>query len=731
MEIIIDNTLPSITIDSPSTTQYLNRTNVTVNWTGLDETSGIDNYTCRIDGGEWVNAGLAVEHTFDGLGEGPHTVVVNVTDRAGNSNSTNVSFGIDLTAPTINITSPEEGAIINNETVNITWEASDEFSGIASYEGDVDGQDFLGNSDLAYMVEVLAPGPHRIEVTAIDKAGNHANDSLYFTIDVEAPQLAEITTGVPTTGDTYELSINATDTNSIDRAYVHYSIDEGPTLEKTMNRTRGAWRCNISIPINATTLNYTCHVVDTANNTNSTEPQLLQVLDDDLPTLGAPQTNSSPTTGDPFFINLTAADNIGVSEVWLAWECGGTIFNTSVSNRTGDVWTARIEIPANGTRLDYRFRVRDDAANWNETVLRVLYVGDDDCPVFGEDLTGGSPATGREFYVTMTAADNVGIDSSDLNISIDGSVYIFFMNLSETGQWYASVTIPETALWVEYSFTISDAGGNLIVYPENGTVKYPVLDIIDPTAEAGGDMTVKNGTTVIFDGSGSRDNIGVANFTWKFYYDGTELEIYGRNASHTFGIPGNYTVELEVRDIGGNTALDELLLTVEKGPEPDKNETDETGDDDDDDDDITGDDDIEDDDDAEGGNTTTSGENEEGGIFSFSPANYVIIGLLIIVIIIGFFIMLKKKARRKESDTPKGEPPIIKEMKREDAEDKSEKMGPRRKTQVKESDDWSDIKDVRKSEVSDVLSDNDDDWSDIKRGIEEKEEIKFDEEGEE
>ncbi len=672
MEIIIDNTLPSITIDSPLEAKYLNLTNVTVNWTGLDDTSGVNNYTCRIDNGEWVDAGLAVEHTFTGLDEGQHTAVVIVTDKAGNVNSTNVSFGIDLTAPTINITFPEEGAILNNNTVNITWEGSDELSGIAEYEGDVDGQNFL-TSTITYLVENLSPGPHRIGITAIDEAGNREMDSLNFTIDVDAPQLEEFTQGVPTTGDLYELAINATDVNSIDRAHVHYSFDEGAVLEEMMEKTRGVWRCNISIPANATVLNYTYHVVDAANNTNSSMALSLGILDNDLPVLGTPKTGSSPTTGDPFIINLSTTDNIGVSEVRLVWECGGSVFNTSVSNRTGNVWTARIDIPSNGTRLDYRFRVCDNAGNWNGTMLRVLYVVDDDDPVFGEDLTGGNPATGRDFYVTITAADNVGIDRADLNITIDGSSLDKQMNSSDTGQWLTSVTIPESSREVEYSFTISDAAGNQIIYPESGTVKHPVLDIIDPVAEAGEDITVKNGTTVIFNGSGSRDNIGVGNYTWKFYYDGTELEIFGRTASHTFGIPGNYTVELEVGDAGGNTALDELLLTVEKGAEPDKNETGETGDDDDD-DDITGDDDdTQGDDDDTIGNDDVSDDDADDDVtpayddldesseiadYFSSSEGIAIIGIFTVFLVVGLLILIRRKReydRGEESNEPEEE----------------------------------------------------------------------------
>ena len=674
LDITFDNKKPSISLDSPLIGQYLNTTNVTVNWTGEDETSGVNDYRCRLDGGEWIDAGLSVRHVFDGPGEGQHNVSLNVTDRAGNWNSTNVSFRIDLTAPLIDITSPEMDAILNYTTVNITWEASDELAGIEYYQVEINGANTDYFTHPYLLVEWLEPGPYWLEVTAIDKAGNRVTDLRNFTIDVKAPQLAELTQGMPTTGDSFEISINATDVNFIDRAYVQYKFDGSSFLHEPMEMTRGAWRCNISVPENATTLNYTCHAVDAANNTNSTESRILSVLDDILPVLGTPHSDAYPTTGDPFNISLIAVDNIGVSEVRLVWRSAGSIFNISLTNRTGDEWRTRINIPFNGTRLDYFLQARDEAGNWKSTISRMLAIMDDDDPVFGEDLTGGDPATGRDFYVTMTAADNVGIEGVDLSFSIDGAEQWISMNGSETDPWYSSVTIPDIALWIDYSFVVSDAAGNQVSHPEEGMVRRSVLDMIDPTAQAVGDQAVKNGSTVVFNGSGSRDNIGVTNYTWKFYYGGMNIEIYGSTASYTFGIPGNYTVELQVRDAGGNTASDELWLVVEKGPGADNNST--GGDGADDDDDGEGGDPA-DDDNSTGENGTTGEDddnstadddapsddeqNEDGLVDDWaslyrSPVSIVIFVILLVIIVGFFFIVFRCRKDRKAEEAGAGSP---------------------------------------------------------------------------
>ncbi len=96
-----------------------------------------------------------------------------------------------------------------------------------------------------------------------------------------------------------------------------------------------------------------------------------------------------------------------------------------------------------------------------------------------------------------------------------------------------------------------------------------VIDVSRPSADAGSDQKVDEGTVVTLDGSGSIDNIEIVNWTWTFLYGSTgfpygdgQITLYGESSQFLFNAPGIYTVELTVRDAAGNSDSDNLIVTV-------------------------------------------------------------------------------------------------------------------------------------------------------------------------
>nr|WP_303646739.1 PQQ-binding-like beta-propeller repeat protein [Haloarchaeobius salinus] len=87
------------------------------------------------------------------------------------------------------------------------------------------------------------------------------------------------------------------------------------------------------------------------------------------------------------------------------------------------------------------------------------------------------------------------------------------------------------------------------------------VDTTAPTAVAGSNVTVEEGTAVSFDGSGSTDNVHVASHEWAFG-DGTNAT--GETVQHTYGAPGTYTATLTVTDGGGATDTATVNVTVER-----------------------------------------------------------------------------------------------------------------------------------------------------------------------
>ena len=62
---------------------------------------------------------------MDTLSEGSHSVEVSHTDKAGNTLSSTHSFTVDLTNPTVTISSPANGATLTDNTPILTYSISD------------------------------------------------------------------------------------------------------------------------------------------------------------------------------------------------------------------------------------------------------------------------------------------------------------------------------------------------------------------------------------------------------------------------------------------------------------------------------------------------------------------------------------------------------------------------------------------------------------------------------
>ena len=108
------------------------------------------------------------------------------------------------------------------------------------------------------------------------------------------------------------------------------------------------------------------------------------------------------------------------------------------------------------------------------------------------------------------------------------------------------------------TLTVSDDMENTDTDILNITVK----DTIPPVAVAGPDMTIRSGNDAILDGSNSSDNVGIVNYTWLFFYNGNVMVLRDEYASFQFNLIGNFTITLIVSDLAGNTAQDDLTVSV-------------------------------------------------------------------------------------------------------------------------------------------------------------------------
>ncbi len=177
-----------------------------------------------------------------------------------------------------------------------------------------------------------------------------------------------------------------------------------------------------------------------------------------------------------------------------------------------------------------------------------------------------------------------------------------------------------------YSITLSvfDGANNTA---SDGLV-VTVLDITDPVANAGQDITVTEGTVVLLNGSGSTDNVDITDLTWTFSDGLNDVKLQGALVSHNFSKAGNYTVTLTVKDAAGNIGSDTMLVRVNELPSDD--------DDDDNDDDE---DDDEDDDGPDG--------DDDDGKWAFSPLICSGIALFILFLLLLIVVLIVKLAGRR------------------------------------------------------------------------------------
>ncbi|MFH0816177.1 MAG: ABC transporter substrate-binding protein [Methanobacteriota archaeon] len=179
-------------------------------------------------------------------------------------------------------------------------------------------------------------------------------------------------------------------------------------------------------------------------------------------------------------------------------------------------------------------------------------------------VTDASPAagtTGEAFGASASATDNFVLASVRVIYWFgSGSEANVSMVLTGTGVYGSAIPAPPDSVdALHYRIAAVDAAGNWI---STASKSIQIIDNDPPSADAGSDIAVNESSTASFDGSGSADNIGVANYTWTFN-DGTgNLTIYGASPTHNFTAPGTYIVTLVARDAAGNEDSDTVVVIV-------------------------------------------------------------------------------------------------------------------------------------------------------------------------
>jgi len=216
----------------------------------------------------------------------------------------------------------------------------------------------------------------------------------------------------------------------------------------------------------------------------------------------------------------------------------------------------------------------------NATGIKDTTCGYDLGPPLIIDNSSATSTTGETYSFNFNV--------NDYNIT---AVYVIYQfgTASETNITAISVSSDEYTLNITIPLNSTDPlHYRLVALDHSGkwnstTVKsVSIVDNDDPIANAGSNQTVTDGSIVMFNGSGSSDNIGLANYSWTFN-DGIDNVItYGVAPSHNFRIAGNYTVILTVSDFAGNNITDTVVINVfldtDNDGDPDDNDLDDDND---------------------------------------------------------------------------------------------------------------------------------------------------------
>ncbi|MFP4608333.1 MAG: Ig-like domain-containing protein, partial [Candidatus Aenigmatarchaeota archaeon] len=303
VDFYVDASSPEIEVTSPDESEHFASDSVTVEWGGIDETSGIDYYDVQIDNGNWVNVGSATNHTFSNLTDGEHLVKVRAWDNAGNNNTGTVNFTVDTTSPELNIIAPQQNEIFSESNVTMEWEGNDSTTGVGLYEIRIDSDDWINmGTDTEYTFTGLQDGEHTVELRASDEVGNHETMSVDFTVDTTPPEIEIISPGDGETLNETEVTIEWSGEDggtSIDHYKVR--IDDGSWNEV------GSDTSYTFSELEEGEHTVEVQAVDGAGNLNSVSVDFEVSVEEEEPMIVVHDFAVEPTEGEaPLTVNITA-----------------------------------------------------------------------------------------------------------------------------------------------------------------------------------------------------------------------------------------------------------------------------------------------------------------------------------------------------------------------------------------------------------------------------------------
>ena len=231
---LIDSTAPEVNISSPVLNQVYN-SQLTAAIAVNDQYSAITEVSYEMDNSTiWqamVDIGADNYIASLQLGNGSHSIRYRVQDSASNSKETMaLNFAVDTIAPQINIISPDDGSLTNQDIL-IQFEVSDDHQYQVNAE--------LNGTPVNSGDTISAEGQYLLNITATDEVDNSMQKSIQFIIDKTAPDIT-----ITNLSDNQQIDINDISIAGISDPHASITLDNDSVQLSTSANELGAFEFN-------------------------------------------------------------------------------------------------------------------------------------------------------------------------------------------------------------------------------------------------------------------------------------------------------------------------------------------------------------------------------------------------------------------------------------------------------------------------------------------------------
>ncbi|MEY7686087.1 Ig-like domain-containing protein [Citrobacter cronae] len=573
--------VPVIALSDDTGTPGDNQTNDTTPGFTITTENDAVSVMVSIDGGKPVAATKDADGQWHidstALADGDHTIVATVTDLAGNTATSSLTFTVDttLSVPTIDLADASDSGSLNSD--NITNDTTPAFT-LGSIDADVTKVQVIINGTAydavqsegkwTFTAPELADGDYSVTVQVTDDAGNvQTSTALAMTVDtrVAAPVIA-LSDDTGTAGDnqTNDATPGFTVSTDPDAFSVMVSIDGGTPVAATKDAD-GQWH------IDSTALADGDHtivvtVTDLAGNTATSSLAFTVDTTLSVPTIDlADASDSGSSNSDNITRDTTPAFTLGnidadVTSVQVL--INGTAYPATLTDGT---WTFTAPELADG---DYSVTVQvtDDAGNvQTSTALAVTVDTRVAAPVIALSDDTGTAGDNQTNDATPGFTVSTDPDAFSVMVSIDGGTPVAATKTAD-GQWHIDSTALADGDHTIVA-TVTDLAGNTatssLTFTVDTTLSVPTIDLAD--ASDSGSLNsdnITNDTTPAFTlGSIDADVTKV-----QVIINGTAYDAVKAEGKWTFTAPeladGDYSVTVQVTDDAGNVQTSTALAVT-------------------------------------------------------------------------------------------------------------------------------------------------------------------------